>query len=90
MERTQDRSMDSERLLLGGIAGSIMMKEWPGIPEWRGRFWLPDSAQVQPGGKNCLIRDDGGARQLFAESFAPDASGAYGAAAKDKDRTSFE
>jgi len=90
MERSQGKSLDSDRLLLGEIEGSIAMKECPGIPEWRGRFWLPDSGQVQPGGKNCLIRDDGGARQLFAESFAPDVAGAYVAAAKDKDHTRFE
>jgi hypothetical protein len=89
MERTQDRSLDSERLLLGGIAGSITMKEWPGIPEWRGRFWLPDSGQVHPGGKNCLIRDEGGARQLSAESFATLATGAV-AAPSEADHTRFE
>jgi hypothetical protein len=78
--------MDSERLLLGGIEGSITMKEWPGIPEWRGRFWLPDGAQVEPGGKNCLIRDDGGARQLFAESFASEAAETDVAVIKDRSR----
>ena len=62
MERSQGKLLDSDRLLLGEIEWSVTMKEWPGIPEWRGRFWLPDSGQVQPGGKNCLIRDDGGAR----------------------------
>jgi len=92
MERSQGKSLDSDRLLLGEIEGSITMKEWPGIPEWPGRFWLPDSGQVRPGSKNCLIRDDGGARQLFAENFEPDAAQAYVAAAKnkDKDHTRFE
>jgi hypothetical protein len=88
MERSQGKSLDSDRLLLGEIEESITMKEWPGIPEWRGRFWLPDSAQVQPGGKNCLIRDDEAAIQLFAESFAPGGNGAD--VSPSKDHTSFE
>ncbi|MGP0066774.1 MAG: hypothetical protein ACLQGP_24685 [Isosphaeraceae bacterium] len=75
MLRSQHTSPYGNRLLLGEIEGSITMKEWPGIPEWPGRFWLPDSTQVQPGGKNCLIRDDGGARQLIAVSVAPRATG---------------
>jgi hypothetical protein len=88
MVRSQLESPDRDRILLGEIEGSLTMKEWPGIPEWRGRYWLPDSVQVQPGGKNCLIRDDGGARQLFAESFAPGAAGMD--VAKSKDHTRFE
>ncbi len=83
MGRTQVKSPDSDRLRLGAIEESISMKEWPGIPEWRGRFWLPDSGQVQPGGKNCLIRDDGGARQLFAESYAPGVAEADVAVSRD-------
>jgi hypothetical protein len=86
MERSQGKLLESDRLLLGEIDSSVTMKEWPGIPEWRGRFWLPDSGQVQPGGKNCLIRDDGGARELIAESFAPGATGTEVAASKDHTR----
>jgi hypothetical protein len=74
MERTHAESLDSDRLRLGELKESITMKEWPGIPEWQGRFWLPDCCHVDPGGKNGSIRDDGGARQLFAESFAPGAA----------------
>jgi hypothetical protein len=88
MEGSQVKSLDSDRILLGEIEGSLTMKEWPGIPEWRGRFWLPDSAQVQPAGKNGLIRDDEVAIQLFAERFAPDASEADGE--RSKDHTRFE
>jgi len=88
MVRSQFESPDGARLLLGEIERSITMKEWPGISEWRGRYWLPDSGQVQPGGKNCLIRDDGGARQLFAESFAPRA--AVMDVAESKGHTRFE
>jgi len=83
MERSQGKSLDNDRLLLGKIEASITMKEWPGIPEWRGRYWIPAGSQVQPGGKNCLIRDDGGARELIAESFAPGVTGADITASKD-------
>jgi hypothetical protein len=88
MVRSQLDSPDRDRLLFGEIVGSLTMKEWPGIPEWRGRYWLPDSSQVRPGGKNCLIRDDGGARQLFAERFALGAAGMD--VAESKDHTRFE
>jgi hypothetical protein len=83
MGRAQVKSPDSDQLRFGVIEESISMKEWPGIPEWRGRFWLPDSSQVQPGGKNCLVRDDGGARQLFAECFAPGATRTDVASSRD-------
>jgi hypothetical protein len=86
MERPQGKTPESELLRRGEIEESVAMKEWPGIPEWRGRFWLPDSGQVKPGGKDCLIRDDGGARQLFAESFAPVAIKADGAPSEDHTR----
>ena len=42
MERFRGKLMDGDRVLLDEIEGSIAIKEWPGLQEWRGRFWLPD------------------------------------------------
>jgi hypothetical protein len=88
MERLRAQMLDGDRGLLDEIEESITIPEWPGVPEWRGRFWLPDSAQVQPAGKNRLIPDDEGAILLFAESFAPRDVGPD--VAVSKDRTRFE
>ncbi len=88
MERSEGKLLDGDRRLPEGIEESITMKEWPGIPEWRGRLWLPDSGQARPGGKNCLIPDGSEARPLFAESFAPGAIGAH--VAPPKGHTPFE
>jgi hypothetical protein len=88
MARTRGMSPEGDRLLLGEIVASITLKEWPGIPEWPGRYWLPESSPLQAGGKDRLIGDDGGARLLFARAHArPDLGTAVVATADD---TRFE
>jgi hypothetical protein len=77
MERFRGKLMDGERVLLDEIEGSIAIKEWPGLQEWRGRFWLPDGGQVRPGSKYCLIHDDGRAGALIVESSGPGATGGH-------------
>ena len=67
--------MDGDRGLLDEIKGSIATAEGPGLQEWRGRFWLPDGAQVRPGDRYCLIRDDGRAGELVVQSSGPGAAG---------------
>jgi hypothetical protein len=62
-------SPEGDRLLLGEIEASVTMKEWPGIPEWPGRYWLPESSPLQAVGKDRSI-GDGGARLLFARAHA--------------------
>ena len=75
MERFRGQLMDGDLVLPDGIEGSIAIKEGPGLQEWRGRFWLAESSPVQPGGRYCLIRDDGRAGELTVESSGPDATG---------------
>ncbi len=77
MVRFQGKLMDGDRVLLDEIEGSIAIKEGPGLQEWRGRFWLPESSPVQPAGKYCLIRDDGRAGELVVESSGPSATGGH-------------
>ena len=48
MERFRGPSLDGNRGLLDEIEGSITIPEWPGVPEWRGRFWLPKAAGSSP------------------------------------------
>ncbi len=77
MERFRGQLTDGDRILLDEIEGSIAIKEWPGLQEWRGRFWLPESSPVQPGGKYGLIRDDGRAGERVMESSGPGATGGH-------------
>jgi hypothetical protein len=67
--------LDGDQVLFGEIEGSITIVEGSGLPEWRGRFWLPEGGRVQLGGKSGLIRDDGRAGERIVESFGPDATG---------------
>jgi hypothetical protein len=77
MERFRGKLMDGDRILFDEIEGSIAIREGPGLQQWRGRFWLPDGAQVRPGDRYCLIRDDGRAGELTVESSWPGASGGH-------------
>ena len=77
MERFRGKLMDGDRVLFDEIEGSIAIKEGPGLQEWQGRFWLPDGAQVRPGDRYCLIRDDGRAGELVVQSSGPDANGLH-------------
>jgi hypothetical protein len=75
MERLEGKLLDGDQVLFGEIEGSITIEEGPGLPEWRGRFWLPDGGRVEPGRTYGLIRDDGRAGERIVESFGPDATG---------------
>ena len=77
MECFRSQLMDGDRVLLDEIEESIAIKEWPGLQEWRGQFWLPDDAMVRPGRRNCLIRDYGRAGELIVESSGPAAAGGH-------------
>jgi hypothetical protein len=77
MERFRGKLMDGDRVLFDEIEGSISIREGTGLQQWRGRFWLPDGAQVRPGDRYCLIRDDGRAGELTVESSWPGASGGH-------------
>jgi hypothetical protein len=69
MERFRCRLMDGDRGLLDEVEGSIAIEEGPNLREWPGRFWLPDSSRVQPGGVSCLIRRDGRDRKRIVNRF---------------------
>jgi len=75
MERLVGKLLEDDRILFDKIEGSITIKEGPGLQEWRGRFWLPEGSPVEPGGKYCLIRDDGRAGALIVNCFEPAAAG---------------
>jgi len=75
MERFVGKLLEDDRMLLDKIAGSSTIKDGPGLQEWRGRFWLPEGSPVEPGGKYCLIRDDGRAGALNVDRFEPGAAG---------------
>jgi hypothetical protein len=77
MKRFRGQMLDSDRGLLDEIEESITIPEWPGVPEWRGRFWLPESSRIQPGGGSGPIRDVGRPAERIA---APADLGATGAA----------
>ncbi len=68
MERFRGKLMDGDRVLFDAINGSIAIKDGPGLQEWRGRYWLPESSPVQSGGKHCLIPDVAPAAALIAAS----------------------
>jgi hypothetical protein len=76
MERFRGQFLDGDRGLLDEIEGSITIKEWPGVPEWRGRFWLPESSRIQPGGRSGPIRDAGRAGERLMAPSDPGATGA--------------
>jgi len=75
MERFLGKLLQGDRTLFDEIEGSITIKEWPGLQEWRGRFWLPEGSPVEPGGKYCLVRDDGRAGELIVDRLEPGAAG---------------
>ncbi len=75
MERLRVTMRDGDPLLFDQLEGSIAIQESPGIPEWRGRFWLPDSSPVQLGGRFCLIPDTGQPRGPIVEGSGPGAVG---------------
>ena len=77
MERFRGQLLDGNRDLLDDIETSITISEWSGIPEWRGRFWLPDSSRIQPGGKFRPIRDAGRAGERIVASSGPSAAGGH-------------
>jgi hypothetical protein len=58
MNRLRDQLVDGDPHLFDQVEGSIAIQESSGIQEWRGRFWLPASSPVQPGGRFCLIPDE--------------------------------
>ena len=76
MERLRGQLLEGDRTLFDEVEGSIAIEEGPGLQEWRGQFWLPESSPVRPGGKYGLIRDDGGAGELIVDRFEPVAAGA--------------
>ena len=76
MERFRGQLLDGDRGLLDEIEGSITIPEGPGLQEWRGRFWLPESSRVRPGGRYGPIRDDGRAGERIVDSFRSGATGA--------------
>jgi hypothetical protein len=59
MEPFRGQLLDGDRGLLDEIEETITIPEWPGVPEWRGRFWLPESSRIQPGRGSGPIRDAG-------------------------------
>jgi hypothetical protein len=68
MERFRGKLMGGDRVLFDKINGSMPIQDAPGLQEWRGRYWLPDSSQVRSGGKYCLIPDHAPAGALIAAS----------------------
>ena len=62
MGRLRGPLLGGDRTLFDEVEGSIAIEEGPGLQEWRGQFWLPESSPVRPGGKYGLIRDDGRGR----------------------------
>ena len=48
MERFRGQLLDGDRTLFDEIEGSIAIEEGPGLQEWRGQFWLPESARSGP------------------------------------------
>ena len=77
MDRFRGKLMDGDRSCSTRSKVTHRIKEGPGAQEWRGEFWLPESSPVQPGGRYCLIRDDGRAGELIVESSGPDATGVH-------------
>jgi hypothetical protein len=59
MVRLRGKLLNGDPHLFDQVDGSIAVQESPGIPEWPGRFWLPDSSPVRSGGRFCQIPDDG-------------------------------
>lgn len=88
MKRLRGRSREGNRTLFDEVEGSIAIEEGPGLQEWRGRFWLPDSSPIRPGGKDSLIRDDGRAGGPIMNRFEPVAAG--GALAVSRGNSRFE
>jgi hypothetical protein len=88
MERLRGRLLEGDRTLFDEIEGDIAIEEGPGLQEWRGQFWLPESSPVRPGGKYCLIRDDGRAGEVIVDRFEPVAAG--GALAVFRGNSRFE
>jgi hypothetical protein len=64
-----------DQVLFDEIERSLTIEEGPGLPEWRGRSWLPEGGRVEPGRTYGLIRDDGRAGERIVESFGPDGTG---------------
>ena len=75
MERLRGKLLDGDPHRFDQVEGSIAVQESPGIPEWRGRFWLPDSSPVQSGGRFCLIPDDGRPGEPIVAGSGPGAAG---------------
>ena len=75
MECVRGKFVDGDPLRFDPVEGSNAIQEWPGVPEWRGRFWLPDSSPVQAGGKFCLIPDDRHPAEPIVEGARPRAAG---------------
>jgi hypothetical protein len=75
LERLEGKLLDGDQVLFGEIERSITIEEGTGLPEWRGRFWLPEGGRVEPGRTYGLIRDDERAMERIVESFGPDATG---------------
>ena len=71
MERFRGKLRNGDPVPVDQVQGSIAIQEPPGIPEWRGRFWLPESSPVQSGGRFCLIPDDGQPGEPVVEGSRP-------------------
>jgi hypothetical protein len=89
MGRFRCQLMNGDRVLLDEIEGSIAIKEWPGVPEWRGRFWLPESSRIQPGGRSGRIRDAGRAGERIMAPSDPGATGAARRGVRGPERPLF-
>ena len=70
METLQARLLDASYLSSDEFGTPRARVVGAGHAGWRGRYWLPDGNRVEPVGRFCLFRGDGGVGEMVMDRFA--------------------
>jgi hypothetical protein len=69
MEALQARLLDAGLGSFDEFPAPLAIVAGAGYAEWPGRYWLPDGDRVEPAGRFCLFRGDGGVGEMLMDRF---------------------